>query len=90
MRAGRESRGVEKLRCLLSEQAAEHIENSTEGVGSARQCGRELGFQQGSFRYPHIDKIVEAVIKENLRIEHHDHVDAEKHLEHVLVEVKID
>lgn len=38
----------------------------------------------------HVDQVVEAVVVQNLRIEDHDHVNAEEHLEHVLVEVEID
>ena len=59
-------------------------------MGATRQGCGEFRFEQRSFGDPHVDQIVETVVEQYLRIEHHDHVDAEEHLEHVLVQVEID
>src|SRR6476660_6875127 len=37
----------------------------------------------------HVDQVVEAVVVKNLGVEDHYHVDAEKHPEHVLVEIEV-
>ena len=37
-----------------------------------------------------MDQVIEPVVKQDLRIERHDHVNANEHLEHPLVQVEID
>ena len=88
--AGREPGGVEELRRLLPQQPAQNVEDPAQRVRPARQRRREMRLQQRAFRNAHLDQIVEPVIEQDLRIEDHDHVDAEEHLEHVFIEEKID
>ena len=57
---------------------------------AARKRRRELGLEQRAFGNAHIDQIVKPVVKQNLRIENHDHVDAEEHAKHVFIEQKVD
>jgi hypothetical protein len=54
------------------------------------ESAAEARFEQRSFGNAHVDQVIEPVIEQDLRIEDHDHVDAEEHLEHVFVEVEID
>ena len=54
------------------------------------QGGRELRFQQRAFRDSDVDQVVIAVVEQNLWVEHHDHVDAEEHPHHVLVQQEVD
>ena len=45
--------------------------------------------QERPLRKGHVDDVVEAVVEEDLGVEHHDHVDPDEHLEHPLVEVEV-
>ena len=48
------------------------------------------GLRMRARRNAHLDQIVEAVVEQDLRVEHLDHVDAEEHLEHFFVQQKVD
>ena len=37
-----------------------------------------------------MDEVVEAVVEQDLGVEHHDHVDPDEHLEHAFVQVEVD
>ncbi len=90
VRRGRETGGTEEFRLALSEQAAEHVEDAAERVRAAGERCRIARLEQRAFGDVHLDEIVEAVVEQDLRIENHDHVDAEEHLEHVFVEIEVD
>ena len=46
--------------------------------------------QQRARRDAHLHQVVEAVVEQDLRVEHHDHVDAGEHLEHLFVQEEVD
>jgi hypothetical protein len=73
-----------------AEQGAQHVEDPAQGVGAAGQGGGIVGLQQAALRDAHVDEVIEPVVEHDLRVEDHDHVDAEEHLEHVLVEIEVD
>jgi len=85
-----EACGVEEFGGLLAEQPAQNIEQAPQHVGAPRKRGGEPGLEQRSFGDAHIDQRVIAIVEQDLRIEHHDHVDAEEHAHHVLVEEHVD
>ena len=74
----------------MAKQAAQNVKNAAQRVRAPGKRGREDRLEQRPFRDAHIDQVVESIIEQYLRIENHDHVDAEKHPEHVLVEQEID
>ena len=78
------------LRRILAQRTTEDIELTGQSVGSASQGSRELRLQYRSFGHLDMDQVIEPVVKQNLRIEHHDHVNTNEHLEHPLVQVEID
>src|SRR6185295_4449291 len=80
----------EEFRLALSEQATEHVEDTPERMRAAGEGGGKTRLEQRAFRNLDLDQIVEAIVEQDLRIEHHDHVDAEEHLEHVFVEIEVD
>ena len=57
---------------------------------AARKRRRPDGLQQGTLWDPHLQQVIEAVVEEDLRIEHHDHEHPNEHLEHLFVEIEVD
>ena len=89
MRRGGESRCGEKCRCLLAQQPAQNIKDAPERVRPTGQCRGKSRLEQRSLGDPDVDEVIVAVVKQDLRIEYHDHVDPEKHPQQVLVQEKI-
>ena len=89
MRAVREARGVQEVRITLPEQRTENVENPPQRMRTTRQRCREYGLQQRTFGDMDVDQIIEPVVKHDLRIEDHNHVDAAEHLEHFLVQQEV-
>ena len=89
MRTIRETGTREEIRVSLTQQATQHVKNTSQCVGSTRQCRRLTWLQQGSFRNVNFHQVVEAVVEHNLGVKHHDHVDPAEHLEHLLIEVEV-
>jgi hypothetical protein len=48
-----------------------------------------LRLEQRALRDAHLHQVVEAVVEQDLRVEHHDHEHAAEHLEHLFVERKL-
>ena len=90
VRAVREAGAAHEVRVALTEQARKNVENATERVGAAGERGRLQRLEQASRWDAHFHEVVEAVVKEDLRVEDHDHVDAGEHLEHLFVQQEID
>ena len=90
MRAVGEAGRHHEVRRALAEQAAKHVEDPPQGVGSRGERRRLQRLQQRARRNPHIDVIVEAVVEHDLRVEDVDHVNADEHLEHFFVEEEVD
>ena len=59
-------------------------------MGTAAQWRGEVGLNQGTFRQGNMDQVIKAVVKQNLRVKNHDHVNADEHLEHAVMEIEID
>ena len=59
-------------------------------MGAAAQRSGEFRMEEGAVRHPRVNQIVKAVVKQNLGIVDHDEVDADEHLEHARIEIKID
>ena len=78
------------VRSALAERAAEHVELARKGVGARAERGGKVGVEQRALGQGHVDEVVEAVVEEDLGVEHHDHVDPDEHLEHAFVEVEVD
>ena len=74
----------------MTEKATEHVEDASERMRTAREGRGKARLEQRAFRDLDLDEVVEAVVKQDLRVEYHDHVDAEEHLEHVFVEIEVD
>ena len=74
----------------LAEEPAEHVEDAAERVRAARKGRRLQRLQQRALGYAHVHQVVEAVVEQDLRVEHHDHVHAREHLEHLFVQQEID
>ena len=90
VRAVRETGTCQKVRVPLAQKTAQHVKNPPKRVGTTRECRGFTWLQQRSLRNVHFHQIIKAVVKHNLRVKHHDHVDAAEHLEHLFVEIKID
>ena len=59
-------------------------------MGATRKRCRKFWFEERPFGDTHVNQIVETIVEQDLRVKDHDHVDAEEHLEHVLVEIEVD
>ena len=91
VRTRRKAGGVEEFGRLLTQQTRPgYVEDPAERMRAARQRGGIVRLEQRTLRDADLDQVVETVVEQDLRVEDHDHVDAEEHLEHVLVEVEID
>ena len=90
VRAVRKARGAHERRIALAEQAAEDVEDAAERVRAARKRGGLQRLEQRARWNAHFHQVVEAVVEEDLRVEHHDHVDAREHLEHLFVQQEVD
>ena len=90
MRAVRETGTSQKVWIPLAQKTTQHVENPSKRVGTTRECSGFTWLQQRSLGNVHLHQIIKAVVKHNLRVKHHDHVDAAEHLEHLFVEIKID
>jgi hypothetical protein len=86
VRRRREARSVQDLRVLLAQQAAEQVEHPADAVVAAVEGGREPRFPEAVVRDRHVDQRIEAVVPQDLRVGHGDHVDAEEHPHQVLVD----
>src|SRR6185503_14654886 len=80
---------VQQGRVGLAEQAAEQVEDPPDAVVAGVQGGRVPGLPVGAVRDGHVDQRVEAVVPQDLRVRHGDHVDAEEHPGQVLVQVVV-
>ena len=85
-----EPRGAQEFGRALAKQAAEDVEDPAQGVSSPAEGGRKARLEQRTFGNLDLDEVVKAVVEHDLRIEDHDHVDSEEHLEHVFVQIEID
>ncbi len=90
MRAGAIAGRRRHVGGIVAQGAAQYIELPGQGMGAAAQRGREIRLYQGALGQGDVDQVIKAVVEQDLRIEHHDHVDANEHLEHAVVEVEID
>ena len=79
----------EEIGIALTQQSTQNIKDSTQSMGTTRQCRRLLGFKQRAVGNFDFHKVVEAIVKHNLGIKHHDHVDPTEHLEHFFVEIEV-
>ena len=79
-----------QFRALLAETAAHDIKQAGQGMGATAQRGGEFRMEEGAVRHAGVDQIVKTVVKQNLWIVDHDKVDADEHLEHARVKIKID
>ena len=78
------------LRRVPGERPAEDVELPGQRVGAAAERGREVGVHQRALGQGDVDEVVEAVVEQDLGVEHHDHVDPDEHLEHAFVQVEVD
>ena len=78
------------FRRVVAQRAAEHVELPRQCVGAAAQRCREIRIEQRPLRHGDVNEIVEAVIEQDLGVEHHDHVDPDEHLEHAFVQIEVD
>ena len=90
MRAVGETGGGKKVRCALPQQATQHIEDTAQGMGSRSKRSWLYRIEQATFGNAHIDVIVKAVVEKYLGIVNVDHIDADEHLEHFVVQVEVD
>src|SRR5690348_9096410 len=64
MRRRRETRGAEELRLPLAQEAAQHVEDPAQCMGSAGERCRETRFQQRALGNDHLDQIVEPIVEQ--------------------------
>ena len=74
----------------MSQETTQNIENATQRVRATRERCWKFRLEKRPVRNAHIDQIIKAIVEQNLRIENHDHVNAEEHLEHILVQEEVD
>ena len=75
---------------MTAERPAEHVELARERMGAAAERGREVRVHERALGQGDVDEVVEAVVEEDLGVEHHDHVDPDEHLEHAFMQVEVD
>ena len=83
--AGRAHEG----RIALTEESTKDIEDAPERVRAAGERRGLKRLEQRARGNAHFHEVIEAIVEEDLWVEHHDHVDAREHLEHFLVQQEI-
>jgi hypothetical protein len=74
----------------LTEKSAEDVEDSPKAVCSTGEGSWGGRAEERSFRNMDLNQWIEAIVPEDLRIEHHDHVDSKEHFEHIHVQKEVD
>src|SRR5207253_4456489 len=82
--------GGGQLGALLPQTTAHDIEQASERVRATAESCWEFGMEERAVRKACFDEVIKPVVKQNLRVVHHDEVHANEHLKHALVEVKVD
>ena len=59
-------------------------------MGTSGERGRISWLEQRAFGNAHLDQVVEAIVEQDLRVEDHNHIDAEEHPEHIFVQQEVD
>lgn len=68
----------------------EDVEDASERVRAAGEGGGLAWLEQAAVGDDDVDEVVEAVVEDDVGVEHHDHVGAAEHAEHVLVQQEVD